>query len=181
MPFRLVWLASVIASVATPVQAQGTAGAAPIVGTWLLESIVDTLANGSLGYWMGPRPTGAIIYSASEHMSVQFMRDPRPILPRAAASGAEATRLAGADPFGARGAAEVREVVGGYYAYFGRYQVTLAGDSITHFVDTSLRPDEVGVAYHRAIRIDGNRLFISLHAEVDGVPRHRVLTWRRAP
>jgi hypothetical protein len=24
------------------------------------------------------------------------------------------------------------------------------------------------------------RLFISLRAEVDGVPRHRVLTWRRA-
>jgi hypothetical protein len=114
-------------------------------------------------------------------MSVQFMRDPRPVLPGGAASGADAARLAGTDPFGALGAAELRDVVGGYYAYFGRYQVTVAGDSIAHFVDTSLRPNEVGVTYRRAIRIEGGRLFISLHAEVHGVPRHRVLTWRRAP
>jgi len=181
MFFRLAWLASVIASVAAPVQAQGTPGPTSIVGTWLLESLVDTLANGSLAYWMGPRPTGAILYSASGHVSVQFMRDPRPVLPGGAASGAEAARLAGADPFRGLGAAELREVVGGYYAYFGRYQVTPAGDSVTHFVETSLRPDEVGVVYRRAIRLDGGRLFITLHAVVDGVPRHRVLTWRRAP
>lgn len=65
-------------------------------------------------------------------------------------------------------------------AYFGRYQVSAAGDAITHFVETSLKPNEVGVAYQRAIRIEGGRLFISLQAEEDGVSRHRVLTWRRA-
>jgi hypothetical protein len=30
------------------------------------------------------------------------------------------------------------------------------------------------------LRIEGDRLFISLNAEVDGVPRRRVLSWRRA-
>src|SRR5512134_2931936 len=85
MLHRLMWLASVTALVTAPVQAQGTPASAPIVGTWLLESIVDTLANGSLSYWMGPHPSGAIIYSASGHMSVQFMRDPRPVLPGGAA------------------------------------------------------------------------------------------------
>jgi len=178
--FRLVWLVSAIASVAGRVQAQGTPAPPPIVGTWLLESIVDTLATGSLASWMGAHPTGAIIYSPSGHMSVQFMRDPRPVPPGGAASGADAARLAGADPFGGLGVRELRDVVEGYYAYFGRYRVSAAGDSIAHFVDTSLRPSEVGVTYRRAIRIEGSRLFISLNAEVNGVPRHRVLTWRRA-
>lgn len=178
---RLLFVASAIAAAATPVQGQSSRVQSPVVGTWLLESIVDTLSNGSLSYWMGRRPTGAIVYSASGHVSVQFMRDPRPVLPARAASGVDAARLAGADPFGALGADPLRDVLDGYYAYFGRYQVIAAGDSVAHFVETSLRPDEVGVTYRRAIRIEGGQLFISLHAEVNGVPRHRVLTWTRAP
>lgn len=178
---RLLCLVSAVASVAGPVQAQRTAAQPAVVGTWLLESIVDTLPTGAVAYWMGPHPTGAIMYTASGHMSVQFMRDPRPVLAGGSASGADAARLAGADPFAALGADELRSVVGGYYAYFGRYQVSAAGDSITHLIETSLRPNEVGVSYRRAIRLDGSRLFISLRAEVAGVPRHRVLTWRRAP
>ncbi len=180
--FRFVWLAIVVLSVA-PLQAraQRAPAASPLVGTWLLESIVDTLSDGSQAYWMGPHPTGAIIYSASGHMSVQFMRDPRPALPEVAATAEDRAKLAGADPFRALGAPELRDVLGGYYAYFGRYQVSPEGDAITHFVETSLRPNEVGVSYQRAIRIEGDRLFISLPAEIDGVSRHRVLTWRRAP
>ena len=159
---------------------QSTPEAPPIVGTWLLESIVDTLEDGSRSYWMGPEPMGAIIYSASGHMSVQFVRDPRPRRPDARDPGTDAARLAGADPFVSLGTEELRELLRGYYAYFGRYEVAPAGDAVTHVVETSLRPEEVGVAYRRAIRIDGDQLFISLRAEVDGVPRQRVLTWRRA-
>lgn len=137
-----------------------------IVGTWLLESIVDVLEDGTLTHWMGERPTGAIIYSASGHMSVQFMRDPRPLPPAA-------------DPFAELDATTLRDLLRGYYAYFGRYEVAPGGGSITHFVETSLRPEEVGIEYKREIRIEGDRLFISLNAEVDGVPRRRVLSWRR--
>lgn len=166
----------------TSLQSYGQPATPPaiIVGTWLLDSIVDTLEDGSISYWMGERPTGAIIYSASGHMSVQFMRDPRPVLPGAPDSGADQAKLAGVDPFGSLGAAELRDVVRGYYAYFGRYEVSPTSDVITHFVEASLRPNEVSVAYRRAIRIEGDQLFISLRAEVDGVPRQRVLTWHRA-
>lgn len=179
---RLLCLVATVAAGArpSPGQAQGTPAPAPLVGTWLLESIADTLAAGAVSYWMGPRPAGAIIYTSSGHVSVQFVRDPRPALPGRGA-GADRARLAGADPFRELGVAELQDLLKGYYAYFGRYRVSATGDSITHFVETSLRPDEVGVAYRRAIRLAGDRLFISLRAEVDGVPRHRVLTWRRAP
>jgi hypothetical protein len=177
----MLWLVSILGAVVRPVEAQGPRVPPAVIGTWLLESVADTLASGTVAYWMGPHPGGAIIYTASGHVSVQFMRDPRPVLPGGAARELDAARLAGADPFETLGVAELRDVVRGYYAYFGRYQVSAAGDSITHIVDTSLRPNEVGVTYRRAIRIDQDRLFISLRAEVDGVPRHRVLTWRRAP
>lgn len=151
--------------------------APPITGTWLLESIVDTLPDGSVAHWMGRHPTGAIVYAPSGHMSVQFMRDPRPVL--GAPSEADAARLAGAQPFAGLPAGQLRDLLDGYYAYFGRFQLNPAGDSISHYVETSLRPTEVGVTYRRKVRLEGDRLFISLHAVEDGVPRHRVLTWRR--
>lgn len=172
---RLLWSGALIA-LSAPVTAQ-TSPAPPIVGTWLLESIVDTLPNGSVAYWMGRQPTGAIVYSASGDMSVQFMRDPRPVLP---AATLDAQRLAGARPFAGLSAQQSADLLDGYYAYFGRYQVNPAGDSIAHYVETSMRPSEVGVTYRRQIRLEGDRLFISLHAVEDDVPRHRVLTWRRA-
>lgn len=175
----LLWLLLTAGPVGTPVLAQGAPAPPALIGTWLLESIADTLESDSVAYWMGPHPAGAIIYTTSGHVSVQFMRDPRPVLP-VAAGEPDGTRLAGADPFQSLGAAELRDLVRGYYAYFGRYRVSAAGDSIAHVVETSLRPNEVGVTYRRAIRLDGDRLFISLRAEVDGVPRRRVLTWRRA-
>jgi quercetin dioxygenase-like cupin family protein len=174
---RLLLLAAAAAFAPGPLRAQEQP-APPIVGTWLLESIVDTLPDGSLAHWMGRHPTGAIVYSASGHMSVQFMRDPRPVT--AAPSEADAARLAGAQPFAGLPANQLRDLLDGYYAYFGRYQLNPAGDSIAHYVETSLRPAEVGVTYRRKVRLDGDRLYISLHATEDGVPRHRVLTWRRA-
>lgn len=182
MPFpRLIPLVAAAALFASPSARVEEAAARPaIVGTWLLESIVDALEDGTYSHWMGERPKGAIIYSASGHMSVQFMRDPRPTMPEAAPRDGDAAKLAGADPFTALEADALRDLVRGYYAYFGRYEVSPGGDAITHYVETSLRPGEVGVEYRRAIRIEGDRLYISLDAEVGGVPQRRVLTWRRA-
>jgi hypothetical protein len=51
--FRFGLLAVALASLATPVQSyrQNTPAPSPIVGTWLPESIVDTLADDSHAYW----------------------------------------------------------------------------------------------------------------------------------
>lgn len=175
-----VGLVTALTAIASPALAQQKPAQSQVIGTWLLESIVDTLADGSVTYWMGPRPTGAIMYTPSGYMSVQFMRDPRPQLPAGPAS-ADAARIAGAQPFRSLPPESMRTLLEGYYAYFGRYQVSPAGDSVFHFVESSLRPHEVGTTYRRAIRIQGERLFISLHPVEDGVRLHRILTWRRAP
>jgi hypothetical protein len=178
--WRVICLAA-LTTATVPCAAQSAPAQPAIVGTWLLETLVDTLPDGSVTYWMGRHPTGAIVYSLTGHVSVQFMRDPPPVLPADTRTGSDAARLAGARPFASLSADLLRNLLEGYYAYFGRYEVSAAGDSIAHFVETSLRPGEVGTIYRRAIRIEGDRLYISLHATEDGVPRHRVLTWRRAP
>ena len=178
---RHLCIVAATAMLSTPCAAQDSRAQSKVVGTWLLESIVDTLPDGSVTYWMGQHPTGAIVYTATGHVSVQFMRDPPSALPADAGAGADAARLAGARPFASLSADQLRDMLQGYYAYFGRYEVSASGDSIAHFVETSLRPAEVGIIYRRAIRLEGERLVISLHPTEDGVPRHRVLTWRRAP
>src|SRR5690348_5230569 len=86
-----------------------------IIGTWLLEGIVDSLPDHSVTYWMGRRPTGAIIYDATGHVAVQYVRDPPP---RFARGASHATPT------------ELRDAYDGYYAYFGRYELSARGDSI---------------------------------------------------
>jgi len=136
-----------------------------IVGTWRLESIVDTLPDGSLYRWLGARPTGEIRYDATGHMAVQFMRDPRPTV--AAGTARHATPQ------------ELRAVYDGYYAYFGRYKLSARGDSVAHFIRASLHPEEVGVVYRRAVRVEGDHLFIMSQFidESDRLLHRRFLTF----
>ena len=144
-----------------------TPRAAALVGTWRLESIVDTLPDGSLFSWLGARPTGEIRYDATGHMAVQFMRDPRPTV--AAGTARQATPQ------------ELRSVYDGYYAYFGHYRLSAGGDSVSHIIQASLHPEEVGVVYKRAVRVDGDRLFITSQFidAADHVLHRRVLRFNR--
>jgi hypothetical protein len=76
---------------------------------------------------MGKNPVGLIMYDETEHMAVQFMRDPRPIF----ASGSDnATRD------------EIKNAYEGYYAYSGTYEVNGKEGIVTHHVQSSLRPEE---------------------------------------
>jgi hypothetical protein len=158
--WRLVLVYALVAF-ARPGMAQApTPRPSAIVGTWRLESIVDTLPDGSLYSWLGARPTGEIRYDATGHMAVQFMRDPRPTV--AAGTARQATPQ------------ELRVVYDGYYAYFGRYRLSARGDSVTHFIEASLHPEEVGSVYRRGVRVDGDRLFItSQFIDVTDHLRHR--------
>src|SRR6266487_1565818 len=144
-----------------------TPRAAAIVGTWRLESIVDTLPDGSLYSWLGARPTGEIRYDAVGQMAVQFMRDPRPSVATGTARRATAQ--------------ELRALYDGYYAYFGRYKLSARGDSVAHFIRASLHPGEVGVVYRRAVRVEGDRLFITFQFidDSDGLLHRRFLTFAR--
>lgn len=135
-----------------------------VAGAWRLVSIEDRKPDGEMVYWMGSRPTGLIIYDASGHMSVQFMRDPRPIF---------------TTTYNRASSDEVKSAYEGYFAYFGRYQVDEEKGIITHQLQGSLRPQEVGIDYLRNFQISDNRLILSMTVPGKNGEWHRTLTWER--
>lgn len=51
---------------------------------------------------------------------------------------------------------------------------------MTHHVQASLRPNEVGIEYVRKFELKGDQLILRVALNVGDEARTRVLTWRRA-
>ena len=120
-----------------------------IVGTWKIISWESQRPNSQIvNIWMGPHPTGLIIYQPNGYMAVQFMADPRPTFAQN-----PTTSLPPYDEF--------RNAYFGYYAYWGTYTINDAGNGVVHNVEGSERPVEVGRKYPRTVSIDGTRLVIT--------------------
>jgi hypothetical protein len=136
----------------------GKAHADPFVGTWKLVSI-----SSSESRLFGERPMGILIYDAAGHVAVQIMRNPRPDMSCAP---------------GFPTAKEVQVAYKGYYAYYGTYDVDPEKRTITHHLEGSLRPGDVGKDFTRAYEISGNRM--ALTPIDDDQARDACLTWERA-
>lgn len=154
----------------TPSDASDTEGSAqrtksPVVGAWKLLSIEDRKSNGEVIQWMGAKPTGLIIYDSSGYMSVQFMRDPRPVFTSA---------------YSRATAEEVKNAYEGYFAYFGTYRVDESRRVIIHHLQGSLRPQEVGIEYDRYFEIDGDLLILTMAVPGKDTQRKRTLVWTRS-
>jgi Lipocalin-like domain len=120
------------------------------VGMWKLISWEAVRSNGqALNIIMGPHPIGLIIYQPNGYMAVQGMHDPRPMF---AESGLTATRD------------ELRNAYFGYYAYWGTYTINEADSTVEHNIQSSLRPEEVGVKYKRSLSFDGTKLVLTTPA-----------------
>jgi hypothetical protein len=120
-----------------------------IVGTWKVTTWESLRPNGDVvNIWMGPHPTGVIIYEPTGYMAVEIMADPR-----ATFAQDPATTPPTPDEF--------KDAFFGYYAYWGTYAINEAGDGVIHTVLGSERPPEVGRKYPRHIAIDGTKLVIT--------------------
>lgn len=139
-----------------------------VVGTWRLVSIETIRDDGEVIHeWMGAKPTGLIVYEANGLMSVQIMRDPRPMF-------AEGSRLKGTPE------EEIKTAYMGYYAYWGRYTVNDSEGTISHQVESSLWPEEVGKQNKRKYTLEGNRLTLTTPPYKRGdEQRVNKLTWER--
>lgn len=134
-----------------------------VIGTWKLVSIETTRPNGEIIRDWGANPTGLIIYDATGHMAVQFMRDPRPT----AASNNLTPEEKGA-------------AYEGYYAYFGTYEFNEKEGTVIHHIQSSLRPDEVGIDYKRFYKLSGDRLTLTTPpTQSRGELVVRLLIWER--
>jgi hypothetical protein len=169
--------AGILVGASIPTQGQTvTAGGHPLHGVWELVSLEDHQPDGKIVYWLGRAVTGTITYTPGGRMFVQFLGDPHP-------------RFAAGNVFSPSGRAllpaaandEIRTVYGGYYAYFGTYDIDESKRVVTHHVASSLRPQEIGLNYKRPYELTGDRLVLRYPVSDDsGGTNTRVIVWRRA-
>ena len=136
-----------------------------LVGRWNLVSLEAVRPNGEVVREWGESPSGYLQYDASGFVSVQIVRDRR---------AANQSRELTAD--------ERKEAFDSYYAYFGRFDVDETNGAVTHHVQGSLRPYEVGADLKRFFKLSGDRLELSTHPQQleTGEPRVYRLVWERA-
>jgi Lipocalin-like domain len=165
----LVWAACLTITVAAQPQRATPARslAQEIVGAWNLETRTVTRADGSAinDPVLGQKPLGRLFYDASGVMMLQMMRQGR--------STAMST------PANPNDAANPRIVLG-YDAYFGRYTVDERAGTVTHHVDGSLFPEDLGDDWVRPITIRGDTLTLRFTSTADGSAITRTLTFRRS-
>ena len=137
-----------------------------IVGAWELVTRTVRRADGSVvaDPVLGDKPLGRLYYDASGVMMLQMMR-----LGRSSAIGKPANP---ADAANSR-------VVLGYDAYFGRYTIDERAGTITHRVEGSLFPEDLGKDFVRLITVDGDTLTLKFTSAGDGGDITRTLVFRR--
>jgi hypothetical protein len=139
-----------------------------IVGAWRLESRTVRKANGEvlLDPVLGTQPIGRLFYDASGIMMLQMMRQGR-----AQAIGVPSNPEDAKNP----------RIVLGYDAYFGTFTVNEAEGTITHHVEGSLFPEDLGKDFTRLFKVEGDTFTLSFTSKSsDGVEVTRTLLFRRS-
>ena len=140
----------------------------PLVGTWRLVSITDSMPDGSVRSHPDRQYSGILVYDASGHMTAQVVREPRRTPTTSLDSAA---------------AEDVRDAIRSYVAYFGTYEVDVASHTVVHHVAGNLWPSGAGPELRRAFTLTGDRLVLvplgltRLGATTAGA--RTVLTWER--
>lgn len=120
----------------------------PLAGAWALERTDAVMVDGgqvvpNQAVNDAGRATGLILYDPSGWMALQI------------GAGGRAPDAGG--PIG-----RTRPIAtGSYYAYYGRYEVDVAGGVVRHAIKDSLMPPEAGITAVRHFRIDGDRLTLT--------------------
>jgi hypothetical protein len=147
----------------TPAPRATNSAAAHIVGTWQLMTRTVSRADGTtiVDPMLGEKPTGRLVYDASGAMMLQMMRTGR--------------KDAISTPANARDKTNPRVILG-YDSYFGHYTVDEKAGTVTHHVEGSLYPEDLGSDWVRPFTLEGDRLTLRLTS--DGVTR--TLVFQRA-
>ena len=162
----LPFIAAVALNAQTPAPRPASDAASRIVGTWQLMTRTVTRADGTtiVDPVLGEKPTGRLIYDAGGAMSLQMMRAGRkePI----------------SSPVTAKDKTNPRVILG-YDSYFGRYTVDEKAGTVTHHVEGSLFPEDLGEDWVRPFTLKGDTLTLRLTSPADGLTRTLVFQRRR--
>lgn len=117
-----------------------------LVGAWRLVSFEERTPAGEIIHPYGERPVGLLVYDASGRMSVQVMRSDR--APLSSDSLNEVTPE------------ELRSVLEGFTAFFGRYEIDEDARVVIHHVEGHVLPNSIGKSLKRRFELSGNRLIL---------------------
>ena len=162
---RPATVATLLVAVAVTHYPQAPAG---LVGTWELVSRNDRDSTGRIlsETTLGAAPVGYLIYDAAGHVAAQLSARDRSGLV------CDSTGLS-PDP-------NNNANIGGYSAYFGRYQVDARAGTVTHVVEGALSPADAGKHLQRRFRLVGDTLTIQFEPMTPGGGhRTRTLVWHR--
>jgi len=137
-----------------------------IVGAWQLVTRTVRRSDGTVlaDSVLGEKPLGRLYYDASGVVSLQMMR-----LGRSAAIG---------KPTDPKDSANARVILG-YDSYFGRYTVDERAGTVTHRVEASLFPEDLGKDFVRGFTLDGDTLTLKFTSAADGFEVVRTLVFQR--
>lgn len=137
--------------------AGGVVPAAPgarekLIGVWRLVSYeMKDKATGKVTLPYTAKPEGRITYDRAGRMSAQLMRPGRALLKGKVPQAGAFAILATASE------AELREMTGGFIAYYGTFEVAEAERTIIHHVKGCLLPNWVGTDLRRGYEFEGDR------------------------
>jgi hypothetical protein len=134
---------------------------APFFGVWELASMVTRDKNGNERKAYGDVPRGQISYERSGRMSAILGRTDRKPLANSILSQATSD--------------EMKEVLSGFAAYYGTFEVDTVSKRVIHHVEQALHPSWAGTDLIRGYSFDGNQMTLAA-AMGDSVI---TLVWRK--
>jgi hypothetical protein len=134
-----------------------------LIGVWRLERVESTGPDG-LHLPYGEKPVGRLTYDSAGRMSAFVMRAGR--------TPVGANRLQDAAP------GELRDLVSGFVAYCGTFEVDEAACAVTHYVELALHPGWVGTQLRRTYEFSGDSVTLTAVTAPGTTAR---LVWRREP
>lgn len=139
-----------------------------IAGSWELKQRTVTRAGGAVidDPILGAQPVGRLFYDASGHMSLQMMRQ-----------GRASAITTPEDPAQAANA----RIVTGYDSYFGTYTTDEQAGTVTHHIQGSLFPEDLGKDFTRRFTLSGDTFELSFTSKAaDGADITRTLVFQRS-
>ena len=139
-----------------------------IVGTWKMTGAETRIVDGSGPTTLprGKAPAGYIIYDAQGRMFVQIMNSDET---RPARKGEAAMTEK-----------EQAQAYTSYTAYYGRYTIDENDQSVTHHVEGSVNPRNIGNGMKRFVEVSQDKLSLNTFAKgPDGKERVTLRMWER--
>jgi hypothetical protein len=154
--------------------ARGSSVRDRLIGVWHLVSYeMKDKATGKVTLPYGDKPEGRITYDRAGRMSAQLMRPGRaPLQGKVPQAGAFAILATATE-------AELREMTGGFIAYYGTFDVSESERVILHHVKGCLLPNWVGTDLRRGYEFGAGDRRLTLIADTPKATGR--LVWEREP